>query len=191
MENIAISENNKKLIKSRKKNVIAEWSRFIIFILLLAMVIPNSVGFMTISGLSMFPTFKDGNLILEEKVSKYFTSPEIGDVVIINREKEQGYKIVKRVIGLPGDTVEIKRGIVYVNKTPIPEIMTEGTPTDIASIKIPEKHIFVMGDNRTQGESIDSRDPSVGPISLSEIDGYVLFSLSPFKVIPKPINLEK
>ena len=150
-------------------------------------IIPNSIGITKVSGFSMSPTFQDGNLIFEEKISKYFSSPGLGDVVII--DSEQGYKIVKRVMAVGGDTIEIKDGIIQVNGQVINEIMTQGTSVDMAAVEIPEDHIFVIGDNREPGESIDSRDPSVGPIPLSSLDGKVIFSLSPFGSIPKPIEL--
>jgi signal peptidase I len=171
-----------------KKSSLIEWARFGLILLFIVFIIHNSIGLTTVSGFSMMPTFQDGNLILEEKVSKYFRNPEIGDVVIINRQ-EEGYKIIKRILGLPGDTVEIKGGIIFVNQNPLPEITTEGTPPDMEAVKVPKNHIFVVGDNRTPGESIDSRDSSVGPIQEDEIDGYALFTLKPFGSIPKPISL--
>ncbi|MFK9093339.1 signal peptidase I [Bacillus salipaludis] len=172
----------------QKKSTLFEWVKFSISLLLIIIIIHNSIGLTTVSGYSMMPTFQDGNLVLEEKVSKYFKDPKIGDVVVINRQ-EQGYKIIKRILGLPGDTIEIKSGIIYVNQNPIPEITTEGFPPDMQAVRVPKNHIFVIGDNRNPGESIDSRDPSVGPIQTDEIDGYALYSLKPFGSIPKPINL--
>ncbi|MDZ5473332.1 signal peptidase I [Bacillus sp. 31A1R] len=189
MENTAINETNIEVKDTTKKSSIMEWVKFILMLALVVIVIRNSIGFTKISGLSMFPTFQDGDFILEEKISKYFSSPETGDVVIINKP-EQGYKIIKRVIALGGDTVMIKDGTVFVNDQPLPEIMTSGQSSDMEATKVPADHIFVIGDNRTPGESIDSRDPSVGPIPHSDIDGYVLFSLIPFKSIPKPIEIE-
>lgn len=189
MENTVINDNNKVIEIKKKSNSILEWSKFFLLLLVIIVVIPNTIGITKVSGLSMFPTFNDGNIIVEEKISKYFSQPELGDVVIINK-KLQGYKIVKRVMGVSGDTVEIKEGIVFVNDKAVPEIMTEGDSQDMAAVTVPEGHIFVMGDNRAPGESIDSRDPSVGPIALTNIDGNVLFSLKPFGTIPEPITLE-
>jgi signal peptidase I len=188
MENTVLNENNQDIKQTSKKGAIMEWVKFGLLLLAIIIVIRSSIGITTVSGFSMLPTFHDGNVVFEEKVSKYFTSPKLGDVVIINK-REQGYKIIKRVIGVEGDTVEIKNGIVYVNQEAVPEVMTEGVSNDMAAVKVPEDHIFVMGDNRTPGESIDSRDPYVGPMPLSSLDGYVLFSINPFGTIPKPINL--
>jgi signal peptidase I len=188
MEKTVLNESNHEIKQTSKKGSIMEWVRFGLFLLAIIIVIRSSIGITTVSGFSMLPTFHDGNVVFEEKVSKYFTSPELGDVVIINK-REQGYKIIKRVLGVEGDTVEIKNGLVFVNQEAVPEVMTEGISNDMAAVKVPEDHIFVMGDNRTPGESIDSRDPNVGPMPLSSLDGYVLFCINPFGTIPKPINL--
>jgi signal peptidase I len=190
MENTVLHENNQDLKQTSKKGAILEWIKFGFFLLLIVFLIRNSIGITTVSGFSMQPTFHDGNVVFEEKVSKFFTSPELGDVVIINK-REQGYKIIKRVLGVEGDTVEIKSGIVFVNQEAVPEVMIEGLSNDMEAVKVPEDHIFVMGDNRAPGESIDSRDSSVGPMPLSSLDGYVLFSISPFGSIPKPLDLNE
>lgn len=191
VENSVLKENQSLPIQqtSRKRSIM-EWVRFSLFLGLILFVIPNSIGITKVSGLSMYPTFEDGNIILEEKISKLFSSPELGDVIIINKDV-QGYKIVKRVIGVEGDTIEIKNGIVLVNGEGLPEIMTEGTPNDMPITTVPKNHLFVMGDNRAPGESIDSRDPAVGPIAISNIDGQVLFSIKPFHAIPKPLNINE
>jgi signal peptidase I len=175
--------------ETSKRSAILEWARFILLMAAIAIMIPFSTGITKVSGMSMFPTLTDGNILLEEKISKYFSSPEIGDVIIINKEN-LGYKVVKRVIGAEGDSVEIKDGIVYVNNQAIPEIMTNGTSKDMEMVMVPKGHIFLMGDNRVAGESIDSRDSKFGTVNVSEIDGYALFSLSPFQSIAKPIEME-
>ncbi|MFP7297960.1 signal peptidase I [Neobacillus niacini] len=193
LENSIKSSLNKNEVKEQlmkeKKSSLMEWVRFGLFLLFLVIVIPRCIGLTNVSGFSMLPTLQDGNWVLEEKVSKYFNEPNIGDVVTIN-EPQHGYKIIKRVMGLPGDTVEIKEGVIYVNQTPIPEITTEGVSVDMVAVTIPDEHIFVVGDNRTAGESIDSRDSSVGPIHMDNLEGYVVFSLKPFQSIPKPISLD-
>lgn len=191
MENSVLKEDRSLSIeKTSKTRSIMEWVRFSLFLGLILFVIPNSIGITKVSGLSMYPTFEDGNIILEEKISKFFSSPELGDVVIINKDV-QGYKIVKRVIGVEGDTIEIKNGYVLVNGEGLLEIMTEGTSNDMPVTTVPKNHLFVMGDNRAPGESIDSRDPSVGPIAISNLDGRVLFSIKPFLSIPKPLNMKQ
>lgn len=189
MKVITNEETKMEKTEVSKRSTIWEWIRFILLMMVIAIIIPLSVGITKVSGMSMFPTLIDGNILLEEKISKYFSSPEIGDVIIINK-KNLGYKVVKRVIGVEGDMVEIKEGILYVNQQSVNEIMTNGTPADMEMVIVPEGHIFVMGDNRAAGESIDSRDLNFGPVNISEIDGYAFFSLSPFQSIAKPIELE-
>ena len=173
----------------KKKSSVMEWTRFIILILAILIIIPNSIGITKVSGFSMSPTFQDGNIIFEEKISKYFSTPELGDVVIIG--SEQGYKIVKRVMAVAGDIIEIKDGIVLVNGQVINEIMTEGISEDMAAVQVPENHIFVMGDNLEPPEKVSTAGILVLVQFLFPIlDGYALFSLSPFGSIPKPIELK-
>jgi signal peptidase I len=175
--------------KPESKGTIMGWVRFIVLLLAAVILIPKCIGFTSVSGFSMMPTIQNGSLIFEEKISKYFKEPQHGDVVTIN-QPEQGYKIVKRVIGLPNDTVEIREGIVLVNSEPIAEISVQGVSPDMEAVKVPEGYMFVMGDNREPGESIDSRDPSVGPMPLENLIGHVVYSLRPFHSIPKPITIE-
>ena len=178
----------KKDEKLSLKAQILDWLKFGIKLILIYLVITNSVGFTKVYGDSMSPSLKDGSILMVNRLSSYFGSPKIGDVVII-REDGKEYDIVKRVIGLPGDTVAIKDGTVYVDDNPLPEIYALGEPNDMDKVLVPEGEIFVLGDNRTPGESLDSRDPSMGPVSIDDIKGYAVISLYPFYKIMKPLKI--
>lgn len=178
---------NERVEKS--SSTLIGWIKYIIFLLFVFFIFHNVIGLTKVSGLSMSPTFNDGGLILVNKAAKLYKEPHLGDIVILS-QPNQGIDIVKRVIGVAGDTVKIQAGIVYVNNEPIPEITTLGTSTDIKETTVPEATVFVMGDNRTPGESLDSRDPSVGPIAVDLIKGYVSYSLLPFHSIPKPLEIQ-
>ncbi|WP_059170864.1 signal peptidase I [Bacillus sp. FJAT-27445] len=187
IQTLSHEEVNANVMK--QKSSILEWGKFIVFLIFIFFIIHNTIGFITVSGSSMVPTLEEGNIIFEEKVSKYLRNPGLGDIVIISRPA-QGYKIVKRVIGTPNDKVKIENGIIYINEEALPEISTLGTSDDMEEVTIPANHVFVMGDHRTPGESIDSRDQAVGPISIDEIDGYAIVSLLPFRLLPKPLELD-
>ena len=91
--------------------------------------------------------------------------------------------LVKRIIGLPGDTVSIADGKVYVNGEPADDSYTkEGyTGGSMSEVTVPQGHVFVLGDNRQN--STDSRSPIVGFIDINDIKGKVVFRLLPFKRI--------
>lgn len=76
----------------------------------------------------MDASLKDGSILFINKLSSHIGKPDYGDVVVI---KIGNYKIIKRIIGLPGDTVSINSGTVYVNGSPLPEIYTLGKSNDI------------------------------------------------------------
>lgn len=130
-----------------------------------------------VSGESMENTLSDGNVLL---LKKYDKSYERYDIVVFDY---QNSKLVKRIIGLPGEHVRYQDGILYINDTE--------TYDEFASITydydleflgfdvIPEGYYFVMGDNRTK--SSDSR--IIGLISESVIEGTTSFSIWPFKKV--------
>lgn len=130
-----------------------------------------------VDGLSMYPTLKDGEILLLKKFDK---SIERFDIVVVNFGKT---KIVKRVIGLPGEVIEYKNNKLYINNKEIKEeflnedIKTSNFNLDMLKLeKIPENHYFVVGDNRN--DSTDSR--ILGVISKDDIMGVTNFSIFPF-----------
>lgn len=132
-----------------------------------------------ISGDSMNPTFHDGDKTI---IVGLFYTPERGDVIVFNGEKEVGYNsdfIVKRIIALEGDTVKIEDGILYVKEAGSDEFFIVNYVDDTAipyydmnEITVPEGEMFVMGDNLIN--SLDSRDPKVGTIDTDAITGKVI-----------------
>jgi signal peptidase I len=171
------------------KHKVIEWIKFAILMVLLYLTLHHVVGFERVSGLSMSPTLKDGSLLLVNKISMYLSKPKYGDVVVISQEGK-GYQIIKRVVGLPGDSVVIKNGALYINNQPLPEVYVLGKSQDIPEVKVGEGQIFVIGDNRTPGESLDSRSPDIGPLLMSSIKGYAVVSVFPMYKIMKPLKLE-
>lgn len=182
MEPTASGNVESNSVASRKKNGLVEWVKFLAGVLVVYLVVSNSIGLTKVIGHSMDPTLKDGSFLFVNKLSTFISEPSYGDVVIV---KEDDRNIVKRVIGVAGDTVAIKEGVVYVNDEPIAEDYILGTSNDMEAVSVEKGKIFIIGDNRTPGESLDSRDPKMGPISEELIEGYAVVSLYPFYTIKK------
>ncbi len=136
-----------------------------------------------VDGESMYPTLYTNERVAIEKVTRYGGMPERGDIIIVEYPGMTG-TYVKRAIGLPGDTVEVKDSTVYINGQPLSEDYVNPEPyADMAPVTVPEEHVFVMGDNRAH--SLDSRTEYIGPISHDAILGHGLFVIWPFDNIHK------
>ncbi|MGI6176705.1 MAG: signal peptidase I [Christensenellales bacterium] len=141
------------------------------------------VNFVQVQGNSMLQTLHPQNYVLVEKVSYYFTTPTRGDVVVLKLENVADHYI-KRVIGLPGDVVEMTGGSTYINGEHLEEpYLNTQTPDvdDYGPYTVPEGHVFVMGDNRYV--SMDSRNPQVGMVPLNEIEGMARLIIWPLDEI--------
>lgn len=162
---------------------VLDWLKTIILSVVIAIVITMFIRPTLVKGESMMPTLQPNNYLIINKVTYMFTHPENGDIVVfatgLHNLDGSNKDLIKRVIGVEGDTLEIKEGKVYVNGNLISEeyILGNYTNGDI-KLTIPEGKIFVMGDNR--GNSLDSRNSEVGLVDLSDIKGKVLIRLYPF-----------
>jgi signal peptidase I len=120
-------------------------------------------------GQSMEPNLHPNQRLIVDKLSYRLRPPQRDDIVVVDLP-DMEEMLVKRIIALPGETVEVQGGTVYVNGAPIPEPYTHDlTPYDMAPLTLGPLAYFVMGDNR--GNSNDSR--SFGPITRDEIVGRV------------------
>jgi signal peptidase I len=164
-----------------------DWAFHIGIAVLIGLFIVNFVVQRTIvNGNSMLPTLQDKNQLLIEKVSQRFGGLHRGDIVTIYvpeyLEEGKDY-IIKRVIGIENDTVEIKDGKVYLNGTALQEDYINGTVTlpvnpKYDKITVPKGYVYVLGDNRLPNASKDSR--TIGPVSLDRVRGKVLIRYYPF-----------
>lgn len=136
-------------------------------------------------GSSMEPTFLNNDYLIVDELSYRFNDPKRGDVVIFkyhNSEDDQKY-FIKRVIALPGETIDINNGKVTIKNDASPEgfILDETyikePPTNNMTVTLPENEYFVMGDNR--GVSFDSR--SWGALPKDEIVGKAFIRLLPLR----------
>ena len=131
------------------------------------------LGLAGVSGPSMNNTYKDGQILVFQRNVEY----DHGDVLIIH-SSALGINIIKRVIGLPGDRIAMKDGVVYRNGEALEEPYAIFDATlQYPEITVPEGTVFVMGDNRP--ESRDSRDDQVGCINQNEVAGVVIGSRLP------------
>jgi signal peptidase I len=180
----------------RKNDVLYEildWLKYILIAVLIGLLLVIFViQRNSVIGQSMMPTLHHNDQLMVEKISKYFGLIHYGDIITIKTRYLQNHEgepnIIKRVIGLPGDTIEIRDDGVYRNDVKLTETyLPQGTVTEIrsltyAKVTLGEKEYYVMGDNR--GVSLDSR--SFGPVLLEYIIGKVLIRFYPFDQIGVP-----
>lgn len=108
-----------------------------------------TVGSFKVYGSSMLPGIEQGDYILVSKASYFFNEPKHGDVIVFHSPQGNNTDLIKRIIALPGDTVEIKDSTVFVNDTPLVEPYISEPPYYLVlSQEIPTGHYFVLGDNR-------------------------------------------
>lgn len=139
-----------------------------------------------VQGHSMEDTLHDGERLFVNKFIYYFQPPERGDIIVLEPKGGSGSKYIKRVIGLPGDTVEIVAGNLYVNEHRIKEdYILEPMYGNFGPYEVPKEHVFVMGDNRNH--SSDSRMTSlVGYVPYDAISGrafWVYWPLTNMRII--------
>lgn len=124
------------------------------------------VGRFQIQQVSMLPTLHEGERVIVDKISYGLHPPERGDIIVFSGHG--ALDLIKRVIGLPGETIEIHDSQVFINGQALIEpYLTQPTGGDMPAQQIAPDHYFVMGDNRSNSQ--DSR--SFGPIQSSAIVG--------------------
>lgn len=132
---------------------------------------------------SMANTLKSGDIaLIIKKVGILNTEPKRGDIISFESPVFKSFYNVKRVIGIPGDEIRIESGKVYLNGEELKEDYIRGRRTVLEKNQenhwiVPEGKVFVLGDNRERGGSMDSR--SYGFIDIDDIEGYVIAILYP------------
>lgn len=173
-------EENKN---EKTKNETVEWIKSIVLAIVVAILIKSFIFNTTyVLGSSMYPTLHEKDRLFTNKIVLYFSAPNIGDIVVLKAPDNPSKDYIKRVVGLPGDKVEIIDGKVYLNDNVLNEYyLEEGAYTytyDETQWQIPEGHVFVLGDNRAEGASKDSR--YFGCIPIDSIKGKANFRYFPF-----------
>lgn len=180
-------KSSKKETKPEDVNIVKELLSLIVYIglvVLLCYFIINFVGCRSrVDGSSMEPTLTDGDNLWVDRLSYVFGEPERFDVIIFNYDEDTTY--VKRIIGLPGETVRIdQNGNIYINEQLLKENygMEPILPSNLGRASQPvvlgEDEYFVLGDNRNN--SSDSRWADVGNVSKEDIIGKVILRIYPF-----------
>jgi len=163
---------------------IKEWVKSILLAVVLAVVIRIFFFQVTIvEGTSMSPTLQNYERLIVNKAIYYFKKPQKGDIVVFNFSSHKDF--IKRIVALEGDVVEIKNSLLYINGQVWEEPYLESEHMqDFGPAVVPLDHAFVMGDNRN--DSMDSRDPAVGYVSLKQIRGkasLVFWPLFDFRLL--------
>jgi signal peptidase I len=138
---------------------------------LLFLVIDALSARIRVDGISMEPTLKDGEFVLINKLAYKWGEPGLGDVIVFHFPRDPEQEYIKRVIGLPGNTVNITNGKVYINGDVLEEPYINAKPDYQSQWQVPEEHLFVLGDNRNN--SSDSH--RWGPVPMEYVVGKAVF----------------
>ncbi|MDE6938178.1 MAG: signal peptidase I [Lachnospiraceae bacterium] len=160
------------------------WILYIVVIIGLTYLIITFVGQRTrVSGSSMETTLSDGDNLIVDKLTYHFKETKRFDIIVFTYQHEENTYYIKRIIGLPGETVQLIDGHVYIDNEILSSDVYGAEVMDspgIASepVVLGEDEYFVLGDNRNH--SSDSRDPSVGVLKREYLIGRAWVRIYPF-----------
>lgn len=164
---------------------IITWMIEIAIVLVIAFVFVSYIAMRTsVVGQSMMPTLENKQEILVNRFLYYITDPKPNDVIVfLPNGNEKSHYYVKRVIGVPGDTVQIQDGMVFVNGEPFAEAVETAAILDGGlaqeELLLGDDEYFVLGDSRNNSE--DSRYANIGNVKKEYIIGKAWFIVSPFR----------
>lgn len=142
----------------------------LVAVLLAGLIIVFVAQSFLVHGSSMEPTLTEGQRLLVDKLTYRIRPPERGEIIVFHYPSDPKRKFIKRVVGLPGDVVEIYGHRLILNGRPVHEPYIKGPIFDaFGPVTVPEGHVFVLGDNRNNSD--DSRYPDVGPVPMDLIVG--------------------
>jgi signal peptidase I len=159
-------------------NARTEWREYLeavgLAVILAFFVITFIAQSFMVQGASMEPSLHHGERLLVDKLTYRFRPPKRGEIIVFRYPTDPRYRYIKRVIGLPGDQIEIRRHQLYINGQPVQENYINGpTYGDFGPVIVPEDTVFVLGDNRNNSD--DSRFSDVGPVPLRYVVGRAIF----------------
>lgn len=176
--------------KEKEKSMLHEllsWIIYIAVVIVLTYLVITYVGQRTeVNGESMMETLYDGDNLIVDKISYRFREPKRYEIIVFPYDYETEQYFIKRIIGLPNETVSIVDGKVYIDGELLEdevygrEIMEQedGSLWQMDPLELGDDEYFVLGDNRNN--SMDSRDPSVGVLSKDELIGRAWIRIWPF-----------
>ncbi len=167
---------------ARRRRVLLDWAVVIVVALLVAFLVRTFVlAHFVVDGTSMASTLHDDDRVFVNKLSYRLHDPNRGDVVVLHQISGTSERdLIKRVIALPGETIEVRNCQVFVDGRTLEEpylddevLATGNCGGDVAPTSVPEDHVYVMGDNRAGSQ--DSR--ALGPIAEDDLVGraFVVF----------------
>ena len=160
---------------------VVEWSLTLLLAVVLFFVLRTFIfRTATVTGISMEPTISHGDMLIINRLSYQFTAPRAGDIVAFPYRGNPSEIYIKRVIGVPGDIIELVGGWFWVNGVPLYDLMDEYVIAagDVAfPVIVEDGHFFVLGDNRNR--SRDSRFQSVGNVPQGDMIGRTLVRVWP------------
>lgn len=175
--------------KEKSRGIAGEILSFLLYVVVvvgITFLIIHYVGQRTyVSGSSMENTLSDGDNLIVDKITYRFSDPKRYDIIVFPYQYEENTYFIKRIIGLPGETVQIVDGTIYIDGEALQEsygrevMKNSGLAAD--PITLGEDEYFVLGDNRN--DSTDSRDPSVGKIPRDRIIGRAWVRIWPLSKI--------
>lgn len=162
------------------KEFIKDTLKYVLFIVVVLVIAIYVIGLQQIVGDSMSPTLLNQEVVLIDKLTPNFIKLRRGDIISFYYSDSK--YLVKRVIGLPGEYIEIKDNKIYINNKIIDDYVSDFNINDfkledIGYNKIPDNMYFVMGDNREN--SLDSRDYRVGLVKKEDVIGKKIIRLWP------------
>jgi len=163
--------------------VLVEILQTVLIAALLFLVVNLVTARIRVEGSSMEPSLHDGEMVVVNRLAYRWSGPSRGDIVVFRFPLDPSRRFIKRVIGLPGDSVEARDGLVYVNGAALDEPYIAAAPRYAGSWLVQADELFVLGDNRNN--SSDSQN--WGPLPISEVIGkavLVYWPLPDVGVIP-------
>lgn len=165
---------------------LGSWILYFLFVIAITYLIITFVGQRTkVDGHSMEPALSNGDNLIVDKLSFRFRDPQRYEVIVFPYQHAENTYYIKRIIGLPGETVQVKDGAVYINGEQLDEhfgaepMVNAGIAAE--PITLGEDEYFVLGDNRNH--SSDSREPSVGVLKRDQLIGRAWVRIYPFNKI--------
>lgn len=161
----------------RLQAFLREMLETIVLALILFLIINTLTARIRVEGSSMLPSLDHNNYVIVNRLAYRLGEIERGDVVVFEFPHNKNEDYIKRVIALPGETIEISNGFVYINGQPIEEPYIKAPlDRDYPAVNVPPEMVYVMGDNRN--DSSDSR--RWGSLSVGDIIGKAIFVYWPF-----------
>ncbi len=182
-ENENLNRRNRNNKKKQKRGELFSWVVTILSALVIAFLIKSFIfNATTVEGTSMYPNLHNGDKLISNRVTLFFNDHERGDVIVFATPVAKGDDYIKRVLGVPGETIDLVDGHFYIDGKFYEETYLPADTYTLNNVgshwELGSDQYFVVGDNRTPGGSNDSR--SFGPIDKSAIKGITSWRYFPF-----------